>query len=91
MATASKAQPEKGKLRSVAQSKVRCPRCNHEGVKTHNSRDAGTRVVRSKECVTCAHKYKTWEIPEDELRDLRERAGMIEDLRRIILGDCKKK
>lgn len=68
---------------------MKCPNCNYDGAEVIDTRPAHTRIVRRRKCKTCQHKYTTWEMPESELADLRKRAGMIEDLRKIILGDKK--
>jgi len=68
---------------------MKCPNCRYEGVEIIDTRAAYTRVVRRRKCKTCQHKFTTWEMPEDELADLRKRAAALDDLRKIILGEKK--
>lgn len=68
---------------------MKCPNCNYDGVEVIDSRPAHSRIVRRRKCKTCGHKYTTWEVPADELAELRKRASALDDLRKIILGEKK--
>lgn len=51
---------------------MQCPKCGSNITSCIDSRPKENGVYRRRKCLDCGYRYSSWEIKEEELKQLRE-------------------
>lgn len=73
-----------------------CPACQHEESRVVDSRESGDSIRRRRECLTCGHRYTTFERVEYRLPSVMKRDGRRQpfDAAKLLAGlrlACRKR
>lgn len=60
-----------------------CPKCNSTLLKCVDSRPSKEATRRRRVCVKCGHKFSTYEIGVDRLKELKLKEALLADLLRF--------
>lgn len=63
---------------------MNCPICNHGEHRVLETRERGGRLRRTRECIACAHRWRTLEVPEAEAQRFAELADAWRAMGRIV-------